>query len=151
MNSNTLTNRRPSLAHSTTPASLPQMEADMPSRRIVLRGALAAGCSLMLPAALLMGCDAPQEVSSVDRDNLPSDAEARSAASPSSDQPSGQMAAAPAEAVKSSQASVQYQAQPKGEQKCGNCMHFVAESNTCKRVDGTINPQGWCIIWANAA
>jgi hypothetical protein len=150
MNSNTHTNRRPSLAHSTTPASLPQMGADMPSRRIVLRGALAAGCSLLLPAAL-MGCDAPQEVGSVGSDSLPSDAEALSAASPSPDQPSGQMAAAPAEAVKSSQASVQYRAQPKGEQKCGNCMHFVAESNTCKRVDGTISPQGWCIIWANAA
>lgn len=150
MNSKTLTDSRPSLAHSTTPASLPQMEADMPSRRNVLRGALAAGCSLLLPAAL-MGCDAPQDVGSVGSDSLPSDAEALSATSPSPDRSSDRMAAAPAEAVKSSQASVQYQAQPKGEQKCGNCMHFVAESNTCKRVDGTINPQGWCIIWANAA
>lgn len=150
MNSNTLTNRRPSLAHSTTPASLPQMEADMPSRRIVLRGALVAGCGLLLPTAL-MGCDAPQEMGSIDNDTLPTDTEAGSAVSPSPDQSSGQMAAAPAEAVKSSQASVQYQAQPKGEQKCGNCMHFVAESNTCTRVDGTINPQGWCILWANAA
>lgn len=141
MNSNTLTCR-------TTPVSPAQREADMPSRRIVLRGALAAGCSLLLPAAL-MGCDAPQELGSANTDALPpaTGPEAVSPVNP----PSDQIAAAPTEAVKSSQASVQYQAQPKGEQKCGNCMHFIAESNTCKRVDGTVSPEGWCIIWANAA
>lgn len=67
------------------------------------------------------------------------------------DPPPGPMAAAPTEAVKSSQASVQYQVLPQGEQKCGNCMNFIAGSNTCKRVDGKVSPQGWCIIWANAA
>lgn len=147
MNSNTLTHRRSSRVHRTTPASLAQSEADMPSRRIVLRGALAAGCGLLLPTAL-MGCDAPQEMGSADTDTLPP-ATGPEAVSPVN--PPSEIAAAPTEAVKSSQASVQYQAQPKGEQKCGNCMHFIAESNTCKRVDGTISPQGWCIIWANAA
>lgn len=122
--------------------------ADVPSRRIVLRGALAAGCSLLLPTAL-MGCDSPQQTGAVDPDTLPP-ATGPDAASPVNP-PSDAMAAAPAEAVKSSQASVQYQAQPKGEQKCGNCMNFIAESNTCKRVEGTVSPQGWCIIWANAA
>jgi len=148
MNSNTLTHRRPSRAHRTTPASLAQSEADMPSRRTILRGALAAGCGLLLPTAL-MGCDSPQEMGAADSDTLPpaTGPEAVSPANP----PSDQIAAAPAEAVKSSQASVQYQAQPKGEQKCSNCMHFIAESNTCKRVDGTVSPQGWCILWANAA
>lgn len=86
---------------------------------------------------------------SADTDTLPP-ATGPEAVSPVNS-PSGPMAAAPAEAVKSSQASVQYQAQPKGEQKCSNCMHFIAESNTCKRVDGKVSPQGWCIIWANAA
>ena len=113
----------------------------MPSRRIVLRGALAAGCSLLLPAALA-GCDSPQQTGPAD-----TGPEAVSPVDPSP----GPMAVAPAEAVKSSQASVQYQMQPKGEQKCGNCMNFIAESNTCKRVDGKVSPQGWCIIWANAA
>ncbi len=148
MNNNTLTDSRSSRAHRSTPASLAQREAEMPSRRIVLRGALAAGCSLLLPAAL-MGCDAPQKVGSTDTDALspPTGPEAVSPAN----QPSEPMAAAPAEAVKSSQASVQYQARPKGEQKCSNCMHFIAESNTCKRVEGTVSPEGWCIIWTNAA
>ena len=148
MNSNTLTHSRSSRTHRTTPASLAQMEADMPSRRIVLRGAFAAGCSLLLPTAL-MGCDSPQEMGSADTNTLPpaTGPEAVSPVNP----PSGPMAAAPTEAVKSSQASVQYQAQPKGEQKCSNCMHFIAESNTCKRVDGKISPQGWCTIWVNAA
>lgn len=123
-------------------------EVDVPSRRIVLRGALAAGCSLLLPTAL-MGCDSPQQMGSADTDTLPP-ATGPGAVSPLNP-PSDQMAAAPTEAVKSSQASVQYQAQPKGEQKCSNCMNFIAESNTCKRVEGTVSPQGWCIIWANAA
>jgi hypothetical protein len=30
-------------------------------------------------------------------------------------------------------------------------MHFIAESNTCKLVEGKISPEGWCIIWASAA
>jgi hypothetical protein len=96
-----------------------------------------------------MGCDSPQKMGSADTDALPpaTGPEAVSPVNP----PSGPMAAAPAEVAKSSQASVQYQAQPKGEQKCSNCMHFIAGSNTCKRVDGQVSPQGWCIIWANAA
>lgn len=142
MNSTSLTDNR------TTPAAGPHTDTHVPSRRIVLRGALAAGCSLLLPAAL-MGCDSKQELGTVDPDTLPpaTGSEAVSPVNP----PSDQMAAAPEQAVKSSQASVQYQAQPKGEQKCGNCMNFVAESNTCKRVEGTVSPEGWCIIWANAA
>lgn len=142
MNITTLTDKR------TASASAAHAEVDVPSRRIVLRGALAVGCSLLLPTAL-MGCDSPQQMGSADTDTLPP-ATGPDAVSPPNP-PSDQMAAAPTEAVKSSQASVQYQAQPKGEQKCSNCMHFIAESNTCKRVEGTVSPQGWCIIWANAA
>jgi hypothetical protein len=43
---------------------------------------------------------------------------------------------------------VQYQTQPKGEQKCAGCQHFIAESNACKLVEGQISPDGWCILWA---
>jgi len=49
------------------------------------------------------------------------------------------------------QANVQYQLQPKGEQKCGNCLHFIAESKACKLVDGQISPEAWCVIWAKMA
>jgi hypothetical protein len=46
--------------------------------------------------------------------------------------------------------SVQYQNQPKGASKCGTCINFIAASKTCKRVEGPINPEGWCALWAKA-
>jgi hypothetical protein len=46
---------------------------------------------------------------------------------------------------------VQYQLQPKGEQKCANCANFIAASNTCKQVDGQISPEGWCALWIKKA
>lgn len=56
---------------------------------------------------------------------------------------------AEAPAVKKvSKKSVMYQTHPKGEQKCSTCMNFIAASKTCKRVEGPINPEGWCILWA---
>jgi hypothetical protein len=48
---------------------------------------------------------------------------------------------------KVSKASVKYQNQPKGEQKCSLCKNFIAASKTCHRVEGPINPEGWCILW----
>jgi hypothetical protein len=53
----------------------------------------------------------------------------------------------PALAAKVSQQVVKYQDTPKGEQHCDNCMHFEAPSS-CKSVDGTVSPQGWCMIYA---
>ena len=50
-------------------------------------------------------------------------------------------------AAKASQKTVKYQDTPKGEQRCENCMQFEAPS-TCKTVDGTIAPQGWCMVYA---
>jgi hypothetical protein len=50
-----------------------------------------------------------------------------------------------------SQASVQYQTQPQGEQKCSLCTHFIAESNSCMLVEGQISPDGWCRMWAKKA
>lgn len=57
--------------------------------------------------------------------------------------------ALPAEATgkKLPQASAQYQAKPKGDQRCANCVNFIADSNTCKLVEGPISPQGWCSLW----
>lgn len=42
---------------------------------------------------------------------------------------------------------VQYQPQPKNNQKCSLCTHFVAP-NACKLVSGYISPNGWCGIFA---
>lgn len=39
----------------------------------------------------------------------------------------------------------------KAEQKCVRCLHFIAESNTCKLAAGQIGPEGWCNSWANKA
>ncbi len=108
---------------------------EIQSRRAVLRGALALGCSLLIPATL-MGCGSKQGETS------PSPAPASSAEI----EP-----AAPTTSGKATQASVQYQAQPKGEQKCSGCMHFLADSGTCVVVDGQVIADGWCSLWAKKA
>jgi len=112
------------------------MEENVLPRRIVLRGALAVGCGLLLPT-IFSGCDSKKGADST------SSVPESPSATPSAN------SAAPASTGKASQASVQYQTQPKGEQKCSGCMNFIADSNTCKLVDGQISPAGWCILWAN--
>ena len=52
-----------------------------------------------------------------------------------------------AQAAKVSQKAVKYQDTPKGEQRCDNCALFEAPSS-CKTVDGTIAPEGWCLVYA---
>jgi len=49
--------------------------------------------------------------------------------------------------TKVSQKLVGYQDTPKGTQRCDNCMYFVAPSS-CKVVEGTIEPTGWCQLYA---
>jgi hypothetical protein len=44
---------------------------------------------------------------------------------------------------KISQANAKYQEHPNGNQECDGCVQFVAPSS-CKIVEGTINPKGWC-------
>ena len=111
---------------------------EIPLRRLVLRGALVLGCSPWVPIALV-GCDSKKDANS--SSTAPASAPATSAGS----------SAAPAATSKLSQTSVQYQAQPKGEQKCSGCVNFIAESNTCKLVAGQISPEGWCSLWAKKA
>ena len=122
-----------------------EVKEAVPSRRVVLRGALAVGCGLLLPAALF-GCDSKKGANSSgaapESSPPPSPDSAAMGGSPA---PSPE-AAAPA-AAKVSQASVQYQTQPKGEQQCSGCANFIAESNTCKLVEGQISPNGWCLLW----
>jgi len=101
------------------------MKKYIPTRRRVLRAALATGCSLWLPFALA------------------AEASKNDTTSPA------KPAATPAKKVP--QASVQYQAKPNGIQQCSTCMNFIAESNTCKLVEGNISPQGWCKLWVKKA
>jgi hypothetical protein len=111
------------------------MEEKVLARRVVLRGALAVGCGLLLPA-IFSGCDSKKSAGSAS--SVPENPSAMPSAN--SD--------APASAGKATQASVQYQSNPKGEQQCSGCMNFIADSNSCKLVDGQISPDGWCILWA---
>jgi len=91
------------------------------SRREVLRAALVAGCALFVPVAIFSS--------------------AANGAEP-----------ATATGVKKlAKAGVKYQSKPKGAQKCSTCTNYIAASKTCKRVEGSIDPKGWCILWAAKA
>ena len=48
---------------------------------------------------------------------------------------------------KISKKAVAYQDHPEGDKRCDKCAQFQAP-NGCKMVDGTINPQGYCRIFA---
>ena len=59
---------------------------------------------------------------------------------------------APAQA-KGSKAQFKYQDSPHNGQKCSGCNFFVPGSSakangTCKLVDGSISPNGWCTAYA---
>ena len=120
-----------------SPQTVGTIKEEIPPRRLVLRGALLLGCSPWVPIALV-GCDSKKDANS-------------SSAAPAGSPATSAGSAAPAATSKVSPASVQYQAQPKGEQKCGSCLNFVAESNTCKLVAGQVSPEGWCSLWAKKA
>ncbi len=49
--------------------------------------------------------------------------------------------------TKISQAAAKYQNTPKGQQSCVVCLNFQPP-NACKFVDGTISPNGWCMLFA---
>jgi hypothetical protein len=48
--------------------------------------------------------------------------------------------------AKAAQKAVGYQDTPKGEQTCANCRVFEPPSS-CKTVEGTVSPNGWCKIY----
>jgi hypothetical protein len=58
------------------------------------------------------------------------------------------LGASPA-AAKMSQSGVSYQDSPHGSSNCANCKLFIAPSS-CKTVEGTVSPNGWCKIWVKA-
>ncbi len=49
--------------------------------------------------------------------------------------------------AKVAQKTVKYQDTPKGNKSCESCALFEAPSS-CKSVDGTISPQGWCMVYS---
>lgn len=115
-------------------------------RRAMLRSVLVTGCALSFP--VLWGCKQKEPPSSPSTTNAvppasdrqpPPDTQPSLGAQPSTDPSpvSGKM----------SKEQAKYQAQPKGDQQCSNCIQFVADSNVCKLVEGQIAPQGWCILW----
>ncbi|WP_260295056.1 hypothetical protein [Sedimenticola hydrogenitrophicus] len=111
-------------------------------RRIVLRNAVATGCALLLPA-LLVGCGDDESPQTPKQSGGDSSAPATTPTTPgaTSESQGGSSGA------KVSKEQAQYQDQPKDEQSCQKCLHFIAESNTCKLVDGQISPSGWCTFW----
>ncbi|MEM5787518.1 MAG: hypothetical protein AAGU11_09385 [Syntrophobacteraceae bacterium] len=48
---------------------------------------------------------------------------------------------------KATKAHADYQDQPKGDQKCANCVYFIADKKACERVEGEISPNGWSHYW----
>lgn len=47
---------------------------------------------------------------------------------------------------KSPKEAVNYQDQPKNDQKCSQC-RFFTEPDGCQVVEGTISPEGWCSLF----
>ena len=61
-----------------------------------------------------------------------------------------------AEASKSSKSAVKYQSTPKGNAKCSGCSLFIpgktaTANGTCKVVEGSISPNGWCVAYTPKA
>lgn len=52
----------------------------------------------------------------------------------------------PAHAQKASKADMKYQDSPKDGQKCADCVYFQKPS-ACGVVEGTVSPDGWCILY----
>ena len=59
-------------------------------------------------------------------------------------------------ATKVPQKVAQYQDKPKSGQKCDLCKYFIpgksaTANGTCRLVAGSINPKGWCMLFAPKA
>ncbi len=55
--------------------------------------------------------------------------------------------------AKASKSTVKYQDKPKGSQKCAGCKFFITgksktATGSCKIVDGSISPNGWCTAFS---
>lgn len=59
-----------------------------------------------------------------------------------------------AQSQKAPQSAVKYQDHPHGQDECDRCTHFVpgktsSADGTCQVVQGSISPQGWCVMFAS--
>ncbi len=62
-------------------------------------------------------------------------------------------AAATADSSKASQDSMHYQTTPNGGKQCSGCQFFIPATDpkangSCKVVDGSISPNGYCIAYS---
>ena len=55
----------------------------------------------------------------------------------------GFLASTGAEAAKATKQQANYRDSPHGSQHCSKCRYFISPES-CKLVDGAINPNGWC-------
>ncbi|WP_146161670.1 hypothetical protein [Pseudothauera lacus] len=115
----------------------PAQAEEVPSRRTVLRGALLFGCGMWVPIAL-SGCDSRQPAAPTNT-------------TPAAAPPTGNGLTPPPGSAKTPKTSVQYQTQPRGEEKCNGCRNFIAASNECAMVEGQISAEGWCSLWTPRA
>jgi hypothetical protein len=126
------------------------METHDQQRRNILRGALAAGCALAVPT-LFAGCGKSESPPSRGTGAGGSDlGSSGPGPTPPETGPSGASPKADGSA-RVSKEQAKYQEQPNGDQKSGNCQQFIAESNTCKVVEGQVSPEGWCTLWVKKA
>ncbi len=114
------------------------METHDPKRRAVLLGTLAAGTTFML-----FGCKGKQEEAATAVEAPPADGGGAASAERSGEAQPMQEEPVP----KMSKEGAQYQTEPMGDQKCANCGNFIADSRTCKVVEGEVSPESWCILW----
>lgn len=108
------------------------MKTCEPQRRSLLRLMAAGGVTLCAP--MMWGCKDKQQPAST------------------AEKPPAATSSAPlVGSAKISQADAQYQGTPKADQKCGKCVQFIADSNSCKVVEGQVNAEGWCKLFAAKA
>ena len=116
------------------------METHDKQRRIMLRRTLFTMCALTVPTLLTTGCDKNED------HNNPTGGDKTN--TPKADEGGTQMGATNTQGgAKVSKQAAKYQESPNGDQRCSKCAYFLANSNTCERVEGKVSPDGWCALW----
>lgn len=49
--------------------------------------------------------------------------------------------------AKETKEKLMYQDSPKDGKNCAECLHFLPKTNECKLVEGSISPNGWCMMY----
>lgn len=120
-----------------------------PKRRLLLNRMITLGTALTV-FPVLSACKEQESAARTARDQsrqnqTPNEPSGESESSTATGDQSG------GEGAKMTKAQAQYQEQPKGDQQCSNCVHFMAESGTCKLVQGPIAPDAWCMLWSEGS